>query len=174
MRVINLFAGPGSGKSTTAAGLFFLLKSSGSNSELVTEFAKQLVWQERYATFSDQLYILAKQNHKLHALNGKVEYAITDSPLLLSSIYAPQDYIDGFHSLVRATFDRYDNLNFFIRRVKPYNPVGRNQNESEAKAIDLDVKNWLDKEGVPYFEVDGDKNAPQIILNCLDKVVKLT
>jgi hypothetical protein len=167
MKVINLFAGPGSGKSTTAAGLFFLLKSAGSNSELVTEFAKQLVWQERHATFSDQLYILAKQNHKLNVLRGKVEFAVTDSPLLLSNIYAPKEYIGGFDVLVSNTFDSYDNLNFFIRRVKPYNPVGRNQDEAGAKDIDVVIKNYLDIRGIRYLEIDGDKNAPQRIFDCL-------
>lgn len=34
--VINVFAGPGAGKSTTAALVFGLLKSAGVNAELVT------------------------------------------------------------------------------------------------------------------------------------------
>jgi hypothetical protein len=170
MKVINLFAGPGSGKSTTAAGLFYLLKNAGSNSELVTEFAKQLVWQERHATFGDQLYILAKQNHKLQTLKGKVEFAVTDSPLLLSNIYAPKEYIGGFDVLVNNTFDSYDNLNFFIRRVKPYNPVGRNQGEMVAKEIDVIIKKYLDIRGIPYLQVDGDKDAPQKIF----EILKLT
>ncbi len=33
--VINFFAGPGSGKSTTAAGVFFTLKTAGQKAELV-------------------------------------------------------------------------------------------------------------------------------------------
>lgn len=41
--VINLIGGPGSGKSTTAAGLFFRMKSMGVRCELVTEYAKELV-----------------------------------------------------------------------------------------------------------------------------------
>ena len=167
MRVINLFAGPGSGKSTTAAGLFFLLKSQGRNVELVTEFAKQLVWQERHATFSDQLYILAKQNHKLNILKWKVEFAITDSPLLLSNIYAPEDYINHFDTFVGNLFSTYNNLNFFIKRVKPYNPVGRNQDENGARDLDVTIKNYLDANSVPYFEINGDKEAPQKIVDFL-------
>lgn len=165
MKVINLWAGPGSGKSTTAAGLFYLLKNSGSNSELVTEFAKQLVWQERHATFSDQLYILAKQNHKLNILRGKVEFAVTDSPLLLSNIYVPKDYLSGFETLVWSTFKSYDNLNFFIKRVKPYNSIGRNQNETEAKDLDRTIRGYLDAAELPYTVIDGDKDAPQKIFN---------
>lgn len=38
--VVNLFGGPGSGKSTGAAYVFARLKMLGYNAELVTEFAK--------------------------------------------------------------------------------------------------------------------------------------
>jgi adenylylsulfate kinase-like enzyme len=43
LHVINLFGGPGTGKSTLAAALFTDLKMKGINAELVTEFAKDLV-----------------------------------------------------------------------------------------------------------------------------------
>ena len=40
MIVVNLFGGPGCGKSTTAAWLFNQLKERGINCEYVTEFPK--------------------------------------------------------------------------------------------------------------------------------------
>lgn len=40
MKVINLFAGPGSGKSTTCAGVFSKLKLAGVNCEMALEYAK--------------------------------------------------------------------------------------------------------------------------------------
>lgn len=43
---INLFAGPGTGKSTTAAGVFFEMKRSGMSVEYVTEYAKSLVFSK--------------------------------------------------------------------------------------------------------------------------------
>ena len=39
--VVNLFAGPGTGKSTVAAQIFAHLKWQGFSCELVTEFAKE-------------------------------------------------------------------------------------------------------------------------------------
>jgi len=39
-KVINLFAGPGAGKSTTAAGLFAEMKRANVDVELVTEYVK--------------------------------------------------------------------------------------------------------------------------------------
>ena len=44
--VINLFGGPGCGKSTIAAELFAILKKQGYEVELVTEYAKDKVWEE--------------------------------------------------------------------------------------------------------------------------------
>ena len=40
--IINLFGGPGTGKSTGAAYIFAKLKMCGVNCELITEFAKDM------------------------------------------------------------------------------------------------------------------------------------
>ena len=45
MLVVNLFGAPGAGKSTGAAYIFSQLKMAGINAELVTEFAKDKVWE---------------------------------------------------------------------------------------------------------------------------------
>lgn len=45
MLIINLFGAPGAGKSTGAAYVFSQLKAAGVNAELVTEFAKDKVWE---------------------------------------------------------------------------------------------------------------------------------
>jgi tRNA uridine 5-carbamoylmethylation protein Kti12 len=85
--VVNLFGGPGCGKSTTSAGLFHDMKKKSLNVELVTEYAKELVWSDSISAMSDQLYLLANQNRRLDRLVGKVDYVITDAPLLLSAYY---------------------------------------------------------------------------------------
>ena len=45
MVVINLFGGPGCGKSTAASYIFSKLKMLGINAELATEFAKDKTWE---------------------------------------------------------------------------------------------------------------------------------
>ena len=137
MLVVNLFGAPGSGKSTGAAMLFSRLKLLGYNAELVTEFAKDLAWEGRKETFSNEVYLFAKQHHRLFRLNGKVDVAITDRPLILTRVY---NNLYGFNSpeldaLATAEFKKYDNLNFLVRRAKPYNPAGRNQTEAESDAL---------------------------------------
>ena len=58
--VVNMFASPGSGKSTLAAYTFAKLKMLGVNCELVTEFAKDKVWENNNKALANQLYVFAK------------------------------------------------------------------------------------------------------------------
>ena len=55
--IVNLFSGPGAGKSTTAAGLFYKLKKQGVNCELVTEYAKHVTWRGNFSTLKNQVYV---------------------------------------------------------------------------------------------------------------------
>lgn len=154
--IINLFAGPGAGKSTGAAFIFSQLKLAGIDCELVTEFAKDKVWEDNKEVFKNQFYITGKQSFKISRCYGKVDVIITDSPILLGAIY---DDRENFKSAVIDEFNRFYNFNFFIKRIKPYNPNGRNQSEDEAREIDTKMKNFLDSNNISYSEVHGDQNG---------------
>jgi hypothetical protein len=171
MKIVNLYGGPGTGKSTTAAGLFHLMKLRSIECELVTEYAKDLVWAERHTMFTEQDYIFAKQNHRLRRLDGKVDWVITDSPIILGFFYIEDSFPgkEPFCDFVRAMFNSYDNINVFLERVKPYNPNGRNQTEDESRAIDVRIKEFLQENNLPYFSVPADAAAPALIL---DKIIK--
>lgn len=173
MRVINLFGGPGAGKSTTSAGLFFKMKNDKeiNSVELVTEFAKDLVYAERIKELEpdNQLYITAKQYSRLYRLRGKVDYVITDSPIIQGLMYAPEEYFPSFPSLVRELFDSFDNVNIFINRVKVYRNYGRVHTEEESGIVSNRIINFLDNNQISYIEVNGDNNAPGIIKNLLQR-----
>lgn len=169
MKVINLYGGPGTGKSTTAAGLFQLMKLESLEAELVTEYAKDLVWSERHTMFSEQDYIFAKQNHRLRRLRNKVDWVVTDCPLLLGFMYMNEEMPGRkhFENFMRDMFNSYNNINIFLQRTKEYNPNGRNQTEKEAIAIDLAIMAFLIKEKLPFITIPADKYAPQNILSSL-------
>jgi len=153
--VINLYGGPGTGKSTTAAGVFSLLKMHNVSCELITEFAKDLTWEERHKTLGNQMYITAKQQHKIWRIPDEVEVVITDSPLILGILYVDKDRV-LLRQFIAYTFKQFNNVNYFLNRVKPYSPIGRRQTEDEAKALDVEVRDLLNSCGVPFTEHPAD------------------
>ena len=68
---------------------------------------------------------------------------VTDSPLLLSTVYDASKDID-FSRAVFNEFNGYDNYNFLLTRVYPYESEGRYQTEEEAIQVDKDIKLLLD------------------------------
>jgi hypothetical protein len=172
--VVNLFGGPGIGKSTLASGIFTLLKLADVDCELVPEYAKDLVWEERHKTFLDQQYIFGKQNHRLWRVNNRVDVVITDCPLLLSAIYGD---INGtgspeFNRNVVKVMEGYNNLNILITRSNEYNPNGRNQTKAQAIEVDTIVKDNLIKYNQEWHEVPrsskGINKVAKMILDGLD------
>lgn len=140
--ITNFFAGPGTGKSTTMGGVFYLLKSAGVRCEMATEYAKDKVWEKSTHTLDNQIYVFGKQHHRIWRLLDQVEVVITDSPLLLSLYYGNRES-DTFKRLVLEEHNRLNNYNVFLAREKPFDPVGRLQNEAQAKAIDEELKSIL-------------------------------
>lgn len=155
--VVNLYAGPGAGKSTAAAYIFTKLKMAGIDAELVTEYAKDKTWEGNDAAFKCQLYINAKQAFRISRVCGKVDVIITDSPILLGVVYADEDYVKNAS---KGEDKKYKNrLDFFINRdpSRMYNHNGRNQDADEAKALDRDIHTLLNEEQVKYENVDGNE-----------------
>ena len=87
MIIVNLFGVPGAGKSTGAAYIFSQLKMKGINAELITEFAKDKVWENNEKVFKNQLYLFGKQSFRISRVQDEVDVIVTDSPLLLSILY---------------------------------------------------------------------------------------
>ncbi len=150
MIVVNLYGAPGAGKSTGAAYIFSQLKMRDINSELVTEFAKDKVWEGSKAVFENQAYIFGKQYFRISRVKDKVDVVVTDSPILLSCFYGKNDPVLGeeFNTFVKKVSDSFRSLNAFIERVKPYNPAGRFQTEEQSDEISGKLQDLLASYGV--------------------------
>lgn len=155
--IINLFGGPGTGKSTIASGIFCLLKLHGVNTEYVTEFPKDLTWEESYKTLLDQYYITAVQRHRFWRLIGKVDVIVTDAPFLLGLIYGKTN--DYFKQSMLKIFNDYNNINYLLNRTVKYIKSGRNQIEQEAQEIDKKVLRMLSNNNIHYTTITGDYNC---------------
>jgi hypothetical protein len=181
-KIICLYGGPGSGKSTTCAGLFYHLKLTNFNAEMNREYIKDWVWEKRKAKDGDQTYFFAKQARKerLYMENG-MDYIVTDSPLVLTHFYGLK--YDQFERLNNTSLMMLRNHHeickslgykvehYFLNRVKPYQPAGRFQPLEEAKELDIEIKSMLNSLNIKFKEVDGDSHAVDFIMKDLGIVV---
>lgn len=174
--IVNLFGGPGAGKSTTAAGVFSLLKLNDVECELVTEYAKGLVWEERFKTFKDQQYLFAKQHHKIWRVRDKVDLIITDCPLMLSPVYGERyaSSTPEFDANVVSVTQGFKNLNIILERVKKYNQNGRNESEVEAKEVDDAIKKVLKANLMTWRTVPGNYEGINIATDLILKRLGMT
>jgi len=171
MLVVNLFGGPGSGKSTTAAGVFHVLKTRGINAELVTEYAKDLTWERRHHALANQPLILGKQFHRLWRIHEQVEVAITDSPIFLGIVYN-QDKLEHLPSLIMELHDMFQSVNYFIRRKNDhFTNVGRNHSLDESIHIDDEIERYLHKYGVEFEDIERDEALEHIVNDLITRGV---
>lgn len=137
--LVNLFAGPGAGKSTLCAGLFANLKMRGVSCEMAREYTKDFAW--RGVPVPPQESVWDAQRNIQDRYMGKVDVVVTDSPTALSAVYANNlaatDYfrwqVIGHHVATRPRLD------VLVTRVKPYVAAGRYQTEDEARDLDARV-----------------------------------
>lgn len=173
-KIVSMYGGPGTGKSTTAAALFAELKFRGVNCEYIQEYAKDKAWE--FGTnhlgipkvFQAQEYIFAKQHFRFRRCAEDVDVIISDCPLLLGLVYMPDDFpIPSLRTAIREAYNMYDNHNVFLVRNKPYNPKGRFQTEEAAKSLDGDIKKILDSQEVPYVTLDAGRDAVHHIIESM-------
>jgi len=160
VRRINIFGGCGVGKSTLASQIYCNLKRKEINCELVTEYVKKWAYENKKPQGFDQLYVFAKQIHAEELyLKNNVDVIVTDCPVLLSYVYSKAynlKYANEILRLIDYFNKEYDSLNILLKRNVKYNPVGRFQNEEEAKEIDDLVFNSLKENNYKFhvFYVD--------------------
>lgn len=150
MQLINFHAGPGAGKSVIAAYIYARMKMLGINCELVTEYAKDETWNENTRILRYQPKIAGEQAWRVERLLGKVDIVITDSPILLASVYASIDTPKSFMQYLLDEHHRFNSANFFVKRQNVFNQVGRLQNEEQSKAFDERIKLWYDAFNIKF------------------------
>jgi hypothetical protein len=79
---VNLYAGPGVGKSGIAELLSARLRACGIGVELVREFSKELHWAGTLET-TEQFVITAEQYRRQSFMHGKVAVVVSDSAIPL-------------------------------------------------------------------------------------------
>lgn len=160
---INFFAGAGAGKSTIATLIHAMIKMHGITSEYTAEYAKDLAWEGRLELKINDVHLFGEQHNRQFRLNGQVDCIISDSPLLLSSVYRSNDTL--LHALVLQEFKKYDNLNFYVKRIKPFIQKGRKGTKLDASRIDKKTIKMLENEQIPYTVVEGSWEGANKVLD---------
>lgn len=155
--VVNIFGGPGTGKSTLAAHLFAQLKMQHVETACPEEHAKLAIWSGQPWLLDQQAILLGRTWETLNALMGRVEVVICDSPLLLCSTYAGEKEPSCFHDFVVDLHQRTHRLNLFIERPldQSYSTNGRRESEDQALVMDHRIKKSLHDAGEPFTKVSG-------------------
>jgi hypothetical protein len=154
---INIYGGPGIGKSTTAAWLFSRLKEEDYTVELVTEYIKSWAWEGRVPSSYDQNYIFAKQLRREDILTRKGVHLISDSPLPLQLVYAKKyncPFYPELFSLCKKFDAQHPSLNVLLARTKAYQTQGRFETFEEAQDVDKRVVDLLREYDAKYIRID--------------------
>lgn len=170
---INIFAGPGTGKSTIGPGLFTKMKKAGYKVEFVSEYAKDLTYGKDFTKLRDQLLVYANQLHRyVRLLDHNIDYLVHESPSLMSLVYFRETDImkeKEFKDLVLSIFKNTKNINIFLERNPKfeYQSFGRNQTLDEAKELDCKILKLLIDNDINFYKIMSDDEAEDKILNII-------
>lgn len=151
--VINYFGGPGVGKSVAMAKTFTDLKVRGYNVEMLSEVAKQFIYEDRMNAIKDDYYLVARVNYLLSCISNQVDIVVMDGSILNTNIYSKWNgkYSENFGKVVTSLFYGYDNISIYLKRATEFKSgEGRIHSEEESKTLDKLIEEELKLREVDY------------------------
>lgn len=183
--VVNLFGGPGSGKTTAAFEIAEKLKKAGYTVEYAPECAKELVWAmgdekadiaERElaralldGTYDNQLQLYTRQKERVMRLVGQCDFVVTDYPPALCAVYlkpSSEQQRERFERMAVGDMGDYECFNMLVTREGAYEQAGRIHDPAQAAKIDSDVKAFLGRHGI-FYGTYGHGSINQAISNAI-------
>lgn len=172
---VNLYGGPGTGKSVQQALIFARLKMWGVDAIMSMEIAKRHVYSGS-KDIATQEGLFGDQLKELNLFNNNVEVIVTEAPLLFNIIYdkayAKTSNID-FHRTVSNRYKEFNNMDFLFTRTHEYQQEGRYQDESGAREIDEIIQQVLKENAVvPHVIEPHEESAITIARLIMKKLGK--
>lgn len=163
--VINAFGGAGAGKTVSCMDICQQLKKAGYNAEYVSEYCKDLVYENSDmldGSAKNQFKILQEQMRRVDRLIGQVDFIVTDSPVLLNSVYN-EELTPEYEEMVDDIFKQYQNFSFMIQRDETYYQTeGRIHTLEESMEKDNQIREMLQSRDV-HFETYNHEEIHEIV-----------
>ena len=170
---VNVFGGPGSGKSTMAYAVAAELKARGYTAECVGEVIKDCIYDAARGddeakrlldgSVESQEELYRRQSAREHRLDGLVQFVVTDSPSVLGLAYlagdADEDRAARLAMLAQDEFDAQASVNVIVARDGAYDPRARLHDEAEAARLDADVRSLVERVTSGRYEIVGHGDA---------------
>lgn len=185
---IALLGAPGTGKSTVAAYVYALLKDEGLDGDLVQEYIREHINRhKKVPSITFQNIVYERQLEKENILPEGLDFFVTDSPHILSYIYAAMyinyDDIDQVELLgdlylkfLRESRKAYDLVYVLEHNHRPKMDDGvRYQTKDEMRVLKKGIPHFLDLHKVNYRVMDkglSSKNRAKQIVKDVKKLLK--
>lgn len=165
-RCLNLYAGPGVGKTTAMASVFAELKHMRINAEMAVEYSKELVWHQMDF---DQEKIFRVQARRM-SIARHTDLVVSDGRLLQQLVYVEEEELQR---RIIAEYARYDNIDVLLKRSDsmPYDPKGRYSDEATARVLDEEIEAMLKRLGVSFvrLQYSGRETAQHLLAILVDR-----
>jgi len=179
--VVNIYGGPNTGKSVTAAMLYGALAISGKYGTVahVQEYAKELVWKiqkgsvDAQKKLDNQLLVSTVQTDRIVDICGIADIIVTDSPVRAGLIYHNLNVAEGktescenkLEVLFKIAERNYNEINIVLERDKsiPFDNKGRIHNEDESHLVDQKIKEMLTIKGIPFTVITNRLDIVSVI-----------
>lgn len=149
---INFFGVPSVGKTTMSTGMFHFCKARAHKCELISELAREWAYADRPIKSFDQIYLATSQMHREDTLlsRDKVEFIITDSPMLLNIFYSEihdQRFLAPLMEIHELFEQRYPSVNLYIKKNprSVFESEGRHHSKSQLAELSERLDSFLSK-----------------------------
>lgn len=151
---INIWSPPGVGRGALAHNLQAIFDENGYSSHLVQDYAHELLLQRKLSWLDagtsqikehEQFLITSEQYRRQSELDGKVQFLITEAPLMQQALFAPDTYAFQLMEIVNNLSIGWVNLDFYITGPlkNHYKPNSRIQSHEDAADMDEQIRATL-------------------------------
>lgn len=168
--VVNYFGGPGCGKTTAASETFVGLKKFGISTELVSEFAKELIVQGNTEALQHQWYVTGNQAYKVWCAAQRADVVLVDSPVLLGPIYDIYQS-EALKNVCLEEHNRYKSINVYVERKNyAHNMFGRVHSLTQSVSYDKIIKEFLINEHITHITLSNETQIAKLVYEIKDLV----